>query len=58
MGNWLRYDMGSKTCEEGCALAKQLHRCVQAPKLGNHWLVPMGVEVGASVANLPNARRV
>ena len=58
MGNWLRYDMRSNTCEEGCALAKQLHICVQAPKLGNHWLVPMGVEVGASVANLPNARRV
>ena len=33
MDNWLRYDMGSKTCEEGCTLAKQLHRCVQAPKL-------------------------
>ena len=50
--------MESKTCEEGCALAKQLHRCVQAPKLGNHWLVLMIVEVGAPVPNLPNSRRV
>ena len=40
------------------AIANHLHRCVQTPGLGNHWLVPMGEEVVASAANLPNARRV
>ena len=50
--------MRLKTYEKRCALANNLHRCVQVPKLGNHWLMPMGVEVGASVANLPNARRL
>ena len=58
MHNWLKYDLRPKTSEEGCECAKQLHRCVQASKLGNHWLVPMCVEVGAPGSNLQTARRV
>ena len=44
--------------DKGLALPIQLHRSVQSPKLGNHWLVLMIVEVGALVSNLPNWRRV
>ena len=47
-----------KTSEQGLHLPTQLHRCVQAPKLGNHWLVLMIVEVGAPVLNLPTSRRL
>ena len=49
---------GRKTFEQGLHLPTELHRCVQAPKLENQWLVLMIVEVGAPVSNLPNARRV
>ena len=46
--------MRSKTAEQGLDLPRQLQRCAQSPKLGNHWLVLMIVEVGALVSNLPN----
>ena len=49
---------GLKTSEQGLQLPTQLHRCVQATKLGNHWLVLMIVEVGAPVLNLPTSRRL
>ena len=39
-------------------ICKQSSQMCSSPKLENHWLVPMGAEVGASLANLPNARRV
>ena len=50
--------MGSKTSEQRCALEKQSSQMCSSPTLENHWLVPMGAEVGASVASLPHARRV
>ena len=41
-----------------CTLANKLQWWIQVPKLVNHWLGPMCVEVGASVSNLAHARRV
>ena len=50
--------MVSKTYDKKVCTWKQSSQMCSSPKLGDHWLVPMGAEVGASVANLQNARRV
>ena len=47
-----------KPMKKNVCTCKQSSQMCSSPKLGNHWLVPMGAEVGASVANLQNARRV
>ena len=57
MQTCLRYDMRSKIAEQGLEFPTQPHRCVQGPKLENHWLLPMSLEVGAPESIMVNPRK-